>query len=209
MEHRTVASCVWVSCVILIQIHVTSQLTLRHRTSSRNISKRAVVFPETNTSGHSLPVFPDPVVEYVGREPPLAPPADKFGRPFCIKKAEDTFCEKVENYPNALAACGYSCGGILQRPIARRERETLESREQRATPTQRHDLTPTVSPIPITLPASVPTVLFQLVLTPPSSEANIIVIARNRTLSSRHSKLPSSRKFSREVGGGGREVGGS
>ncbi|GFW68011.1 hypothetical protein TNCV_1617721 [Trichonephila clavipes] len=38
---------------------------------------------------------------------------------------------------------------------------------------QRHDLTPTVSPIPIALPASVPPALFQLVLTPPSSGANI------------------------------------
>ncbi|GFY77324.1 protein spaetzle [Trichonephila inaurata madagascariensis] len=116
MEHRTVASCVWVSCVILIQIHVTSQQTLRHRTSSRNLSKRAVLFPETNTSGHSLPVFPDPVVEYVGRELPLAPPTDKFGRPFCINKAEDTFCEKVEDYPKAeiRKAINYSSEEFLE-----------------------------------------------------------------------------------------------
>ncbi|GFX12739.1 transposable element Tcb1 transposase [Trichonephila clavipes] len=43
-------------------------------------------------------------------------------------------------------------------------------KRQRATPTQRHHLTPTVSPIPLALPKSV-----QLVLNPPSSGANIIV----------------------------------
>ncbi|GFV81644.1 hypothetical protein TNCV_1703011 [Trichonephila clavipes] len=39
---------------------------------------------------------------------------------------------------------------------------------------QKHDVTPTVSPIPIALSASVPPALLQLVLTPPSSGPNII-----------------------------------
>ncbi|GFS97429.1 hypothetical protein TNCV_733601 [Trichonephila clavipes] len=62
------------------------------------------------------------------------------------------------------------------------KRDSEIARGQRATPTQRHDLTPTVSPIPIALPASVPPALFQLVSTPPSSGANIT--ACNKTLSS-------------------------
>ncbi|GFU37107.1 hypothetical protein NPIL_591671 [Nephila pilipes] len=100
MEHRTVARSVWVSCFILIQINVTSQQNPRHSVTTRNKSERAILFPETNVTEHSLPVFPDPVVEYLERrEQLLVPPTDRFGRPLCVNKAGDTFCEEVENYP--------------------------------------------------------------------------------------------------------------
>lgn len=61
--------------------------------------KGGVIFPTSDTTPHSLPVFPDPVVEYVGRRRPLAPPVDEFGQPLCVTNPEDTFCVEVENYP--------------------------------------------------------------------------------------------------------------
>ncbi|GFQ82103.1 hypothetical protein TNCT_461562 [Trichonephila clavata] len=100
MEHWTVVSCVWISCLLFIQIHATLQQTLRQSTSIRNESERMILFPETNVTEHSLPVFPDPVVKYLERrEQLLSPPTDQFGRPFCATKAGDTFCEEVDNYP--------------------------------------------------------------------------------------------------------------
>ncbi|GFT86024.1 hypothetical protein TNCV_3256571 [Trichonephila clavipes] len=83
-----------------IEIQATFQQTPRQRNSSRNESERMILFPQTNATEHSLPVFPDPIVEYLEhREQLLAPPTDKFGRPFCISKAGDTFCEEVDSYP--------------------------------------------------------------------------------------------------------------
>ncbi|GFU37105.1 protein spaetzle [Nephila pilipes] len=116
MEHRTVASSIWVSSLILIQIHITSQQTLTHRISNKNESERKFLFPDTNATGHYLPVFPDPVVEYVGREQPLAPSTDEFGRPLCMLEAGDTFCEKVENYPETQIrnAINYSSDEFLE-----------------------------------------------------------------------------------------------
>ncbi|GFT26630.1 hypothetical protein TNCV_3604401 [Trichonephila clavipes] len=59
--------------------------------------------------------------------------------------------------------------GLLSRILV----PSLRNLQERATPTQRHDLTPKVSPIPIASPASVPPALFQLVSTQPSSGVNI------------------------------------
>ncbi|XP_055953621.1 protein spaetzle-like isoform X2 [Argiope bruennichi] len=100
MEHRALASCVLIAFFLLSDVRESSQLT-RDPPRARNNkqSEKTVLFPETNVTEHSLPVFPDPVVSYVGRQQPLAPPTDNFGHPLCAQKPGDTFCEKVENYP--------------------------------------------------------------------------------------------------------------
>ncbi|GBN47461.1 hypothetical protein AVEN_138419-1 [Araneus ventricosus] len=101
MERRALASCVLVALFLLTDVRVSSQLSRDPpRTRNNKQSERTVLFPETNVTEHSLPVFPDPVVSYVGRQqPPLAPPTDNFGHPLCAQKSGDTFCEKVDNYP--------------------------------------------------------------------------------------------------------------
>lgn len=86
---------------VLLMI-VSNALRVRTQDDIRNKpqrkSERTVIFPVVNETDHQLPVF-DPVVDYVGRNYPLAPPVDTYGRPLCATSSEDTFCEKVDYYP--------------------------------------------------------------------------------------------------------------
>ena len=79
-------------------VRVLTQENGRNKTQRRYQNERTVIFPVSNETGHQLPVF-DPVVDYVGRNIPLAPPVDKYGNPLCAANAGDTFCEKVDYYP--------------------------------------------------------------------------------------------------------------
>ncbi|XP_035210766.1 protein spaetzle 5-like [Stegodyphus dumicola] len=100
MGSRTLARCLLMIAVIFIQTKKSFQQSPRDKNVRGNDkSERTVIFPVWNETDHSLPVFPDPVVSYVGRQRPLAPPVDNFGQPLCARSDDDTFCEKVENYP--------------------------------------------------------------------------------------------------------------
>lgn len=68
------------------------------KAKNKTENERTVVFPVYSESGHQLPVF-DPIVDYVGRNIPMAPLVDNYGNPLCVSKPEDTFCEKVNYYP--------------------------------------------------------------------------------------------------------------
>lgn len=78
-------------------VRVLTQQNVRNKTQRRQ-NERTVIFPVSNETGHQLPVF-DPVVDYVGSNLPLAPPVDNYGNPLCASKPGDTFCEKVDYYP--------------------------------------------------------------------------------------------------------------
>ncbi|GIY75504.1 protein spaetzle [Caerostris darwini] len=94
MKYPVLASCVWIAFLVVHNCPSAFQ-----QSSRQEKSERTVLFPDTNATEHSLPVFPDPVVEYVGRQQPLAPPTDTYGHPLCVQKPGDTFCETVEHYP--------------------------------------------------------------------------------------------------------------
>ncbi|XP_054707756.1 protein spaetzle-like [Uloborus diversus] len=100
MEQWTLPRYLLVTSVIVTWLHATAcQQAPKDKEDILSKNEKIVVFPTSNESDHNLPVFPDPVVKYVGRRRPLAPRVDKFGHPFCRKKTDDTFCENVEDYP--------------------------------------------------------------------------------------------------------------
>ncbi|XP_071039782.1 protein spaetzle [Parasteatoda tepidariorum] len=96
--HRAITNCFLVLFLIL-----SLKFSWKFLVSgtSQNKSERTVIFPTSNSTEHSLPVFPDLVVEYVGRQRPMAPSVDIYGTPLCVKKQKDTYCENIENYPES------------------------------------------------------------------------------------------------------------